>query len=167
MSAKKKIKHRLGEIELKDIVFVSDPIYFPGIWCQAVIEGIKSGKWIGFMYKKDTGKDWGTRVTDLWITHEDYQDEFPTLYVKDVEIGVDSAKAGFFDSDYYLEHHKEGLDKDWANRLYEATKTGEGDGAMIDGKCVVSTSGLGDGGYNLYASQNSEGETVALRIKFI
>ena len=41
---KKKIKHRLGEIELKDIVFVSDPIYFPGIWCQAAIEGIKSGK---------------------------------------------------------------------------------------------------------------------------
>jgi hypothetical protein len=38
---------------------------------------------------------------------------------------------------------------------------------MIDGKCVVSSSGLGDGGYNLYASQNLEGETVALRIKFI
>ena len=38
---------------------------------------------------------------------------------------------------------------------------------MIDGKCVVSTSGLGDGGYNLYTSQNSEGEIVALRIKFI
>lgn len=165
---KKKIKHRLGEIELKDIVFVSDPIYFPGIWCQAAIEGIKPGKWIGFMYKKDTGKNWGTRVTDLWITHEDYLDEFPTLYVKDVEIGVDSAKAGFFDSDYFLEHHKGGeLDKDWADRLYEATKTGEGDGAMIDGKCVVSTSGLGDGGYNLYESQNSEGETVVLRIKFI
>ena len=164
---KKKIKHRLGEIELKDIVFVSDPIYFPGIWCQAAIEGIKSGKWIGFMYKKDTGKDWGTRVTDLWIAHEDYQDEFPTLLVKDVEIGVDSAKAGFFDSDYYLKHHKGELDRDWADRLYEATKTGEGDGAMIDGKCVVSTSGLGDGGYNLYASQNSEGEIIALRIKFI
>ena len=65
MSAKKKIKHRLGEIGLKDIVFVSDPIYFPGIWCQAAIKGIKSGKWIGFMYKKDTGKDWGTRITDL------------------------------------------------------------------------------------------------------
>ena len=57
MSAKKKIKHRLGEIELKDIVFVSDPIYYPGIRYQAVIEGIKSGKWIGFMYKKNTGKD--------------------------------------------------------------------------------------------------------------
>ena len=112
-------------------------------------------------------ENWGIRVTDLWITHEDYQDEFPTLYVKDVEIGVDSAKAGFFDSDYFLEHHKGELDKEWADRLYEATKTGEGGGAMIDGKCVVSTSGLGDGGYNLYASQNSEGETVALRIKFI
>ena len=164
MSAKKKIKHRLGEIELKDIVFVSDPIYSPGIWCQAAIEGIKSGKWIGFMHKKDTGKDWGTRVTDLWITHEDYQNEFPTLLVKDVEIGVDSAKAGFFDSDYYLEH--QGLDKDWANRLYEATK-GEKEGDVVDGKCVVSTSGLGDGGYNLYESQNSEGEIIALRIKFI
>ena len=163
---KKKIKYRLGEIELKDIVFVSDPIYFPGIWCQATIKGIKSGKWIGFMHKKDTGKDWGTRVTDLWITHEDYQDEFPTLLVKDVEIGVDSAKAGFFDYDYYLEHHKEELNKDWADRLLEATK-GEKEGDVVDGKCVISSSGLGDGGYNLYASQNSEGKTIALRIKFI
>ena len=163
---KKKIKYRLGEIELKDIVFVSDPIYSPGIWCQAAIEGIKSGKWIGFMHKKDTGKDWGIRVTDLWITHEDYQDKFPTLLVKDVEIGVDSAKAGFFDYDYYLGHHKEELNKDWADRLYEATE-GEKEGDVVDGKCVISSSGLGDGGYNLYASQNSEGKTIALRIKFI
>ena len=41
---KKKIKYRLGEIELKDIVFVSDPIYYPGIWCQATIKGINNSK---------------------------------------------------------------------------------------------------------------------------
>ena len=116
--------------------------------------------------QKNTGKDWGTRVTDLWITHEDYLDKFPTLLIKDIEIGVDSAKAGFFDSDYFLKHHEGELDRDWADRLYEATE-GENDGAVVDGKCVISTSGLGDGSYNLYASQNSEGETVALRIKFI
>ena len=88
------------------------------------------------------------------------------MLVKDVEIGVDSAKAGFFDYDYYLEHHKEELNKDWADRLYEATK-GEKEGDVVDGKCVISSSGLGDGSYNLYASQNSEGEIIALRIKFI
>ena len=37
----------------------------------------------------------------------------------------------------------------------------------MDGKCVISFSGYGDGGYNLYAARNSKNQIVGLRIRFI
>jgi hypothetical protein len=179
---KKKVKYRLGELELENSVYVSDPCYPPGTWCQAVVEGLKSGKWIGYMNKKEI-KGWGIRVTDLWITHENYPNSFPTtLLDSDIEIGVDSGGGGIFDHDYYLEHHNGDLDEEWYDRqfslrydynvegkqiLSEADRTERKDGVEMDGKCVVSFSGYGDGGYDLYAEKNQKGEIIALRIKFI
>ena len=177
---KKKIKYKLGDLELGNSVYVSDPCYMPGTWCQAVVDGLKSGKWIGYMNKKEV-KDWGIRVTDLWIVHQDYPDIFPnTLLDPAIDIGVDSGGAGIFDYDYYLKHHDGELDEKWydrqfdlrydydmdGNQISETSSTERRDGIMLDGKCVVSFSGYGDGGYNLYAEKIQE-EIVGLRIKFI
>lgn len=190
-----KFLYELGTIELNDSVYVSDPCYEAGTWCQALMKGLKPGKYHGFMYKVDTG--FGRCVTDLWIVHEDNIKGFPKKLVKDVEIGVDSGAAGIFDKDYYEnyhtlnengqfnEEHDEWYNKQFDLRYYfdkDGNKlqaeycpdsrrfeiTGErADGISLDNKCVVSFSGYGDGGYNLYEAKNTKGQIVGLRIKFI
>ena len=176
----KKIKYCLGELVLGNSVYVSDPCYMPETWCQAVVDGLKSGKWIGYMNKK-TIKGWGIRVTDLWIVHQDYPDIFPnTLLDPAIDIGVDSGGAGIFDYDYYLKYHDEELNESWYDRQFylrydydmngnpiKDRSTERKDGVVIDGKGVVSFSGYGDGSYDLYAEKNQSGEIIALRIKFI
>lgn len=41
------------------------------------------------------------------------------------------------------------------------------DGISLDGKCVVSFSGYGDGGYNLYTTSDKDGKIIGIRIEFI
>jgi hypothetical protein len=174
----KKVKYCLGELELGNSVYVSDPCYMPGTWCQAVVNGLRRGKWIGYMNKK-TIKSWGIRVTDLWIVHQDYPNIFPNTLL-DPAIGADSGGAGIFDSDYYLKHHDGELDEEWyerqfdlrydydkdGNQISETSSAERRGGIMLDGKCVVSFGGYGDGAYGLYAKKVQE-EIVGLRIKFI
>ena len=123
MATKK--KYNLGEIELGNEVYVSDPCYKIGTWCQKLLSGLKAGKYQGFMYKKDFGS-LGIRVTDLWIAHENYVKNFPRTLVEDASIGVDSGGAGIYDKAYYEKYHKEGKDIDddpesgaWYDRQFE------------------------------------------------
>lgn len=196
-----KKKYELGTIELSNSVYVSDPCYRVGTWCQALIEGIKPGKYYGFIYKKDFGeKCWeGIRVTDLWIAHEKYIKNYPKILVKDADIGVDSGAAGIYDKEYFEKYHKfeEGKHIDdypeasqWYDKQFELrynydingekivekmhpehgyfyTDQERIEGVAIDNKCVISFSGFGDGGYNLYVGKNSKGEIISLRIRFI
>lgn len=184
----------LGVIELKDSVYVSDPCYSVGTWCQALVEGLKPGKYHGFMRKADT--DWGRRVIDLWVAHEDNVDVYPVdILDETIDIGVDSGAAGIYDKEYYEKYHqKEDMTEDpeadaWYDnqfdlryyydidgkeiieKLHQAgyfyTDQERRDGIALDSKCVISFSGYGDGGYDLYASKNSAGEIVGLRINFI
>ena len=37
----------------------------------------------------------------------------------------------------------------------------------IDGKCLVSSSGYGDGMYSLYSARNEDGDIVGLKLVFI
>ncbi len=104
----KKYKQELGTIELSDKVYVSDPCYGVGTWCQAFVEGLKPGKYYGFVYKKDFGPGGfgGIRETDLWIAHEKYIKNFPTkLLDSTIDIGVDSGAAGIFDKEYFEKYH--------------------------------------------------------------
>ena len=104
----KKYKQELGTIELGDKVYVSDPCYGVGTWCQAFVEGLKPGKYYGFVYKKDFGPGGfgGIRETDLWIAHEKYIKNFPTKILdKSIDIGVDSGAAGIYDKEYFEKYH--------------------------------------------------------------
>ena len=213
----KKYKQELGTIELGDKVYVSDPCYRVGTWCQAFVEGLKPGKYYGFMYKKDFGPGGfgGIRVTDLWIAHENYIKNYPTKILdKGIDIGVDSGSAGIFDKEYFEKYHileegkymddypesSEWYDKQFDLRYYydingedfiephwvddwtfnedgTINNSGKGhweysgqerrEGIALDNKCVISFSGFGDGGYDLYAGKNSKGEIISLRIRFI
>ena len=102
----KKDKYELGIIELKDSVYVSDPCYRIGTWCQAFVEGLKPGKYHGFMYKTNDTDGWGRRVTDLWIAHEDNVKAWPsTILDEHIDIGVDSGAAGIYDKEYFEKYH--------------------------------------------------------------
>ncbi len=189
----KKDKYNLGIIELSDSVVVSDPCYSLGTWCSAILENIvKPGKYHGFMNKADTS--WDRRVTDLWVVHEDYLDVYPNDLDEKTDIGVDSGGAGIFDFDYYNKYHPilddDGPSSQWYDRQFDLrydydidgkpiiekihpikgyfyTEQERRDGISLDGKCVVSFSGYGDGSYSLYTASDKDGKIIGIRIEFI
>jgi hypothetical protein len=178
-------RYRLGELELKDSVYVSDPCYDPGTWCQALIDNLKPGKYIGYMKKADFGPGCfgGIRVTDIWIIHSEHPHLYPIKILDPgIDIGVDSGAAGIYDSDYYEKYHTPELNEDWYDKQFdlryyfdmdgnnvfsETSKVERRDGIELDGKCVISFSGFGDGGYELYARKDKAGKIIGLRINFI
>lgn len=192
----KKIKQKyfLGTINLNTEVYISDPCYETGTWCQSLVKGLKPGQYNCFMNKVDVG-DWGIRVSDVWIAHIDYKDIYPKTKMK-ATIGVDSGAAGIYDKEYYEKYHtidKNIIDtpegKKWYDNQFklrydydiEGNKIEEvwdsdkcclvrtqpsRDGVVIDSKCVITDSGLGDGAYTAYSYKNSKKEIVGIRISF-
>ncbi len=195
----KKIRCDLGIIELGDKAYISDPCYSIGTWCQALVDNLKPGRYLCYMYKTDFGPGGfgGIRVTDLWVVHEDNKHAYPTKILdKNICIGVDSGSAGIYDKDYYEKYHVPNLDDDWYDRQFDLryyydtegkkyiepypeydsnfniinwVKSGQErrDGIALDGKCVISFSGFGDGSYGLYARRNKDNQIIGLRLKFI
>ncbi len=115
-------RYKLGEIELKDSVYVSDPCYSLGTWCQALVENLKPGKYIGYMKKADFGPGGfgGIRVTDIWITHIDHSHLYPVKILdKTIDIGVDSGQAGIYDKEYYEKQHTPKLNENWYDKQFD------------------------------------------------
>lgn len=192
-------RYKLGEIELKDSVYVSDPCYNSGTWCQALVDNLKPGKYIGYMKKADFGPGGlgGIRVTDLWITHSEHQHLYPIeILDPSIDIGVDSGAAGIYDVEYYEKYHTPELNEDWYDKQFDLRylfdiegekfiepypeyddkrrilkwiESGQErrDGVELDGKCIISFSGFGDGSYELYARKDKTGKVIGLRINFI
>ena len=153
----------IGTIKLENAVYAIDPCYMPDTWCSGKIENIKTGVWKCF--RKVGYTDWGYRIAELIIRHEDYPDgEIETL-MEGVDVGVDSGQAGFFDVNYYNGFHNEELDDDWYERVADLTLLDNSCGT-IDMKGVVTSAGFGDGGYPLYVHEE-DGKVVGMRIEFI
>lgn len=114
-----------GFIKLGDKVMVSDPCYGLNTWCQGVLENVLPGEYeckVGF---SDEG-DWGNRVADIEVVHEDYIDKFLEMRPEEFEVGVDSGTAGIFDYDYYTKYHSDSsewphIDNNWYNRTGNLT----------------------------------------------
>ena len=49
-------------------LWVTDPCYEPGTWCQAKLESVRKGTFGAYIRTTDE-KSWGERVTDLLIAH--------------------------------------------------------------------------------------------------
>lgn len=115
-------RYRLGELDIKDSVYVSDPCYNPGTWCQALVDNLKPGKYIGYMKKADFGPGGfgGIRVTDIWITHIDHPHLYPVKILdKTIDIGVDSGQAGIYDKEYYEKQHTPKLNENWYDKQFD------------------------------------------------
>lgn len=162
----------LGTINLNEKVYATDPCYSTDVWCMSLID-IKKGKYHCFATQSDEGT-WGKRISELTIVNEKYKNNIDNLMweMTDFSIGVDSGQAGFFDKEYYEKYHKgydvddNAEDSEWYNRVCDITLNGDWSGT-IDDKGVVSSSGYGDGGYDVFAVYDEDGNIVALKIAFI
>lgn len=184
-------KYKVGELELGDKVYISDPIYSPYyIWWPPLIEDIKPGKYIGYIYKSYI-EGYGRCVIDILITHKDYPDSYPTEKLEDVEVDVNSGRVGIFDIELYENIRYNPIKKNefyekvgdliysydvYGNKIIERSlkRVSQNkepqepmDAAVISGKCILSDNRFGNGDYDLYYSDNEIGEIVALRLNFI
>jgi len=152
----------IGGFHSNGKIRVSDPCYTPNTWCSGVIDTIK-GNWTAAVIRltnEETG-GCGDRVAVLAIKHEDCDiplctdsineacdamksmDQSGGWSVSDIDVGVDSGQAGFFDEEEFV-RVKSGDDTAWYNNISNVT-LGVDAGVIDYG--VVSTSGYGDGGY--------------------
>jgi hypothetical protein len=169
-------------IKLEKEVVVSDPCYTIPTWCQAVISNVKPGMYHTTVRKHDAG-DWGNRCAMVFAIHEDYVN-FPNLLHGKWEkanyvIGVDSGQCGIFSKDSYRDdNHKFpyepydfGVDFPtndnggdlWYRHMVKHTLSEQQWGTYEKG--IVSTSGFGDGSYQLFVVKKRN-KIVAFAIDF-
>ena len=172
------------------VIVCSDPCYTidPPTWCQGVVENVKKGTWIAEVEKTDSSS-WGDRIATLTIVNKDSLDKDITLSNRVEEMysteplnfgaGVDSGQFGFFDKDFYrndesakdLKKYYFGDDFDrengdsWYRACCDLTLGTESWGVLPNG--AVSSSGFGDGSYDVFGIKNDEGEYVAFSVVFI
>lgn len=158
------VTEALGKIRVSSSKIVtSDPCYTMDAWCADVINTALNGNYNAYIEISDEGA-WGKRVKRLFIVHEDYDNKY---YVREYEsnCGVDSGTFCFADHDYYAERHTEKLDEDWYYK--NVCNRCEENGYVVDGVCAISSSGYGDGGYNVYSYREKNGYAVGAEIIFI
>ena len=161
-------KYEKGFIEIGEEVMISDPCYEPGTWCQGIVKNMLPGSYRvgGEIVDCDT---WGRRVSKIWILHEEYSEAPPNFNEEDFEVGVDSGQAGIYDSAYFHQQWKDkNTSEGWYSRVCDETfnKSVGFEFGTLDDKCVVSSSGFGDGSYTCYTSRNNDGKNVYVEIDF-
>ena len=157
----------------------SDPCYSLDVWCMGVVNNVKKGKWIADIELLDLG-GWGERISMLVVSHEN--NSFPIFNFDNplnFTAGVDSGQFGFFDKDFYRNDEKAkdlpkydfsiDFDKEvgdvWYRACAELTLSSENWGVLPNG--AVSSSGIGDGSYDVFEQKNAEGEVIALCCVFL
>lgn len=148
---------------------VTDPCYDPDTWCAYTLKNMRKGNYVTTKELSDEG-NWGMRVKSLSIVHEDFKGKDLTYtIVKEAHIGVDSGQAGFFDRRYFNNVNKTKEVKDvFYDECCNITLNDDANSVLSSGKGVVSSSGYGDGGYNLYVAKDTLlDEIVAAKIVFI
>jgi len=151
---------KLGEFSTTGKLFVTDPCYDRNTWCQGTLD-IEPGNYEAFLEKKDEGM-WGVRCAILEIRRPKVEVKDKDWQVTDINVGVDSGQAGFFDDSHFPGRD---VDEDWYRKCCDITLAKMGAGTLKGG--VVSSSGFGDGGYNCYVYRNKDGVIVAARIDFL
>jgi hypothetical protein len=157
-----------GIIELSGKAVVSDPCYGRDVWCMATGIDVKPGEYTTYIVKK-SNKEFGDRVAVIMAVHRDYADSLKEKWETFDNVGVDSGQCGIFDDTIYPALEEEGGRYDDESSFYgECCKLTLGDnqgGILRSNKGVVSSSGYGDGSYELLC-QYHEGERVALMVDF-
>lgn len=130
----------VGKFELGNKVDITDPCYNKGTRCRMTTD-CRPGTWYGYATISDEG-EWGDRVAMLCIYLEDHKDVDMVLELIG-NIGVDAGMAEFFRDkpDYTDEEWYQFCSQFDHRKRYTGLDYG-----------VVSESGYGDGGYDVYAN---------------
>jgi hypothetical protein len=167
----------MKKITLGQVVMVSDPCYTEPTWCQVKLSNVNKGTYYVNVIKQDEG-NWGVRCGKLIAIHENYRDgQFPWMLYETGIIGVDSGQAGIFD---YPTYRKDGLNietpaidfaigrdsegDEWYEKMCKFTLSENSWGVYDNG--VVSSSGIGDGSYNLFLMEDGD-VVVGMMIDFL
>lgn len=147
--------HELGSFNFRDQIDITDPCYDKDVWCRTK-SPCKPGTYIGFALEQ-TIKNWGDRIVWLGMYHSSLE-EMPSCNIELPPIGVDAGLAGFFDNkpDYGQE--------EWERLCNEEFCVGKDCGQIDCG--FWSSSGIGDGEYEVWAHANEKGERDAFEIFF-
>lgn len=148
----------VGILEVpKGKVDITDPCYNRDVWCRMNQVKIKAGSYECYACE-DTSE---RRIAVCGIRIKNYPEYFSSDMEKIGNIGVDAGLAGFFPN-------KPDYDKDgaWGKLCAnEFSKSWPTVCLYEDGFCT--SSGWGDGGYNVYAAKDQAGEIFALEIRFL
>jgi hypothetical protein len=152
----------MKQIQLGKRVRVSDPCYGTSVWCSGVVDNVKEGTYNVDIEISDENV-WGERVKSLTAIHSEYTGH-SIIKKAPFEVGVDSGQAGIYDEDYYKQYHSEDdCNDDWYHDICQLTDPF----GTKDDKCVVSSSGYGDGGYDCFLLRDKNNEVVGFQIVFI
>lgn len=160
------MKTKIGEIELGEIAYLSDPCYGTmsrGNTTISVIPGV----YLVFVTRSESKSRFiENRINNLIVVHKDYYSKFKTYPKNDKEglyCAVDSGCCGVFNCDYYEQYHTENdVNDDW----YDKNVINMDEFIITEGKGAISCSGLGDGVYGVFAEYVDD-KAFAIRIKFI
>ena len=147
----------IGTLMLNDKVEITDPCYDSVTWCQ-LKTNCEPGEYYGYAELSDEG-EWGIRVRSISIYKDDIQCNMEKME-RIGNIGVDAGMAGFFrdkpdfpgdewdkflcDSGVFKANGEYDYDKNYYNIPYG----------------LFSSSGYGDGGYNVYANEDRTAFTI-------
>jgi len=168
----------MTQIKLSNNVRVSDPCYDNDVWCKTKLTDVLPGNYNVFVERGDE-HGWGTRVKSLRVIHEDFSDT--NMWEEHSEIGVDSGQAGIFcETSYRNDTIAESIitppskfdlpfrdsegDK-WYEKMCNFTLSEDQSGVYETG--VVTSSGIGDGGYPLDIIRERNGYIVGMRITYL
>jgi hypothetical protein len=173
-------------IKLSEKVIVSDPCYENPTWCQKKLDDVLSGNYVPFVKVTDNTDGWGRRNSVISVIHEDYTNkDLKWTHVKNADIGVDSGQCGIFSLETYRNNESlnnyewingkspfnggfttDGSEEDkWYEKMCDLTLSTENNWGSYDNG-VVSSSGYGDGSYNLYVSR-VKGKVVGIMVDFL
>lgn len=163
----------VGQINLHSgVVDITDPCYNKDVWCRMQTE-VKPGTYNCYSYVGEDA-DWGKRV---WLNQIVIADDADSVATEEKvsknrswrnigKIGVDAGLAGFFDEkpDFGDEEWDSLCDWMLDDEKNSACSSYIKDFNGKDG--FWTTSGIGDGGYDVFAIRNTKGQIVALEIRF-
>jgi hypothetical protein len=158
-------EREIGSFRVGNSLIVTDPCYDYSE--MNVLSPAAPGTWTAKTVMSDEGS-WGDRVAALIVAHENitYHD-YEFMRCHGINVPVDSGQAGFFNAHLYPKDGSTGeygeLDT-FYGRACEKTTEGSPAGVIDEG--VVSSSGYGDGCYDLYTIER-DGRVVAAKIVFI
>lgn len=160
-----------------DEIVVSDPCYDEDVWCRHTVKDVLPGNWNADFTRAPCGfssNDHRNAEIRAWHTDKWEEASKGTWELESHQIGVDSGQAGFFDKAHYKdekvvpEEWKKDFriceDDPWYAMNCHKTINFPGMGFVPYG--VVSSSGIGDGQYNLY-SKKVDGKVIALKLVFL